>query len=101
MTEAEELEKIEDEIAELGRQIEAKRDRALEILCGRIGVVRGTRFRIDRAYPRFGGSSCRLFFSGPALKQNGEPHARNGESAPLGLFDSIEPRAALTDRGQP
>lgn len=58
MSEADELEAIESEIADLGRQIEAKRDRALAILRGRIATVRKVRFRIDRAHPYFGGSSC-------------------------------------------
>lgn len=93
MNEADELEQIDSAIADLGRQIEAKRDRAMEILRGRIATVRGGRFRIDRAHPHFGGMSCKLFFSGPTLKQNGEPHARNGESVPLQLIDKIERRS--------
>lgn len=92
MTEVEELDKIDDEIAELGRQIEAKRDRALEILRGRIATVRNNRFRIDRAHPYFGGMSCKLFFTGPVLKQDGTPHARHTESVPVALMDKIESR---------
>lgn len=92
MTEAEELEQIENDVAELGRQIEAKRDKALEILRGRVATIRGNRFRISTAKIYFGGMGTSLFFSGPVLKRNGEPHARHEESAPLGLIDEIEQR---------
>lgn len=86
-----ELEKIEAEVAELGKQMQAKRDRALEILKGRIGHVRQNRFRIETARIYFGGSNTRIFFEGPRLKQNGDVWAVARESSPLGLFDRIEP----------
>ena len=91
MTEAEELEQIECEISDLGKQMQAKRDRALEILKGRVARVRGNRFRIESARVYFGGLNTRIFFEGPRLKQNGEPWAAARESTPLALFDMIEP----------
>lgn len=96
MTEAEELEQIENEVAELGRQMLAKRDRALEILKGRIATIRGHRFIIRSAKPYFGGLNTRLFFEGPQLKRDGKPHARTCETAPLGMIDSIDPASSLT-----
>jgi hypothetical protein len=96
MTEAEELERIEADVAELGRQLLARRDRALEILKGRVATVRGCRFIIRSAKPYFGGINTRLFFEGPQLKQNGSPHARACEAAPLGMIDNIGPASPLS-----
>lgn len=91
MTDAEEMEKIENEIADLGRQIVARRNRAVEILRGRIRFIRGHRFRIERATPVMGGmGDCKLFYSGPRLKQDGTPSTRTTESAPMLLIDKIE-----------
>lgn len=96
MNPAEELEQIESELAELGKQARQKEARALEILRGRVAVIRGNRFRIERAALHFGGSPqnpLKLYFGGPRLRPNGEPHARNSESVPLALIDEIEPRS--------
>jgi len=98
MTEAEELDQIEAEVAELGRQMLAKRDRALEILKGRVATVRTRQFIIRSAKPYFGGVNTRLFFEGPQLKQDGSPHARACESAPLGMIDAIGPAVTSTNR---
>jgi hypothetical protein len=89
----EELERIEADISELGRQMQVKRDRALEILKGRIARVRGNRFRIDGGRIYFGGFNTRIFFEGPRLRANGKLWAVVRESAPLGLIDMIEPLA--------
>lgn len=88
--EAEELEKIESEITELGRRMLALRDQAIKILGGRIAVRRHKRFRIDRADLYFGGGDVRMFIRGPVLKKNGEPAARETESASLIMLDKIE-----------
>lgn len=89
--EAEELEKIESEITDLGRQMIAKRDRAIDILFGRIGTTRsGKKFRINRADLYFGGGDVRMFFRGPVLKKNGLAHARAEESATIRTFEKIE-----------
>lgn len=91
MTEAEELEKIEKEIADLGTEITARAKRALEIVGGRIATIRGNKFRIDHARPVMGGMGyCHLYYSGPRLKQDGTLAARNSESAPMRLIDKIE-----------
>lgn len=87
MSDAEELEQIERDVLDLGRQLEAKRHRALEILKDRVALVRGNRFRIQGARAYAGGAGYRLFFEGPRLKQNGDPWANAQESAPLRLLD--------------
>lgn len=89
--EAAELEKIEGEIIELGRQMMVKRTRAIDILFGRIGTTKsGKKFRIVRADLYFGGGDVRLFFRGPVLKKDGTAHARAEESATLRTFEKIE-----------
>lgn len=89
MTEAEEIELIEADIAELGARIEQKRARVLEILQGRTAVVRGKKFTITgtRIYP--GRTRYRVFYTGPVLKKDGTPRLRETESAPLHMIESI------------
>lgn len=91
MTEADELEKIESEIIELGRQMMAKRARAIDILFGRIATTKsGKKFRINRADLYFGGGDVRMFFRGPVLKKNGLAHARHEEYATIRSLEKIE-----------
>jgi hypothetical protein len=94
-----ELEQLEVEIDVLGREINKKRERALEIMKDRIATVRGKRFLIQSARAHFSGmGGVRIFYEGPQLKQDGSPHARNRESAPSGMMDKIE-AARSTDTG--
>ena len=89
MTEAEELEYIEDEIKLLGDKIDQHRERALAILKGRTAHVRGRPFKITNARVFFG-SACRLYFSGPVLKKDGQPHARQTETSSFSTMDRID-----------
>ena len=79
-----------DEIAELGRDIEAKRAAILGIVNGMVAKRGESEFLVQRARVYFGGAGARVFFEGPFLKKDGTPHARNEGSGTLNMIDRLE-----------